>query len=256
MGRRWVLSTVVLAVCVIASRAGAAEGTAPDKSDKTEKARSEKAKDSEAKPTRPSEAAPPKSCLDESISDELGDSLRPRGVQRLPFLKDHRFELIARGGLYASDLLSSSYQYGGGLAWWLSEDFGFEATFDVSPVAVDLDDPLAKDFGHKFKKGTGYLLTANMLWAPMHFKAKTAGGSLLHGDAMFVFGFGKMFNDTAQGLAADGGLIVELYATRWLSFRFDLRDVVLVQEAVSETRITNNVQGTLGLAIWLPFWFS
>lgn len=216
-------------------------------------ARAQNAKETKAK--RPSETAPPKSCLDQSITDELGDEMRPRGVQKLPFLKHHRFELVARGGLYASDLVSSSYQYGGALAWYLAEDFGFELTFDVSPVAVDLDEPLADDFGRKFEKGTGYLGTLNMIWAPIHWKSKTSGGGLIHGDAAFVVGGGKMFHDTAQGLAVDAGLIVEVYATRWLSFRFDVRDVVLVQEAVGETRVTNNVQATLGLGLWLPFWF-
>src|SRR5213592_1890093 len=76
-----------------------------------------------AKPTRPSQTAPPPSCLDQSITDELGDSLRPRGVQKLPFLKEHRFELVGRGGLLASDLISTSYQYGGALLWYLAEDF-------------------------------------------------------------------------------------------------------------------------------------
>ncbi len=208
------------------------------------------------KPSKPSEAPPPPSCLDQSITDELGESLRPRGVQKRPFLKHHRFELVGRGGLYASDLLSTSYQYGGALAWYLGEDFGFELTFDVSPVAVDLDEPLSDFFGDpRFERGTGYLGTVNLLWSPIHFKAKTAGGSLLHGDACIVFGGGKLFHDTAQGLAFDGGLVVEIYATRWLSFRFDVRDVVLVQEAVGETRLTNNIQATLGLGLWLPFWF-
>lgn len=209
-----------------------------------------------AKPTRPSQTAPPPSCLDQSITDELGESLRPRGVQRLPFLKEHRFELVARGGIFASDLLSSSYQYGGALLWYLGEDFGFELTFDVAPVAVDLDQPLTDFFGDPhFEESTGYLSTANMVWAPFHFKAKTSGGSLLHGDAGFVTGAGKLFNDTAQGLAFDGGMVVELYAADWLSFRFDVRDVVLLQEAVGETRLTNNIQATLGLGLWLPFGF-
>jgi outer membrane beta-barrel protein len=206
-----------------------------------------------AKPHRPSDTAPPPSCLDQSITDELGDSLRPRGVQKLPFEKNRRFELVARGGLYASDLVSSSYQYGGALVWYLAEDFGFEVTFDVSPVAVELDEPLSDFFGDpRFETGTGYLATGNFVWAPFHFKSKTSGGSLVHGDAAFVFGAGKLFHDTAQGAAVDGGLVVELYAASWLSFRFDLRDVVLVQEAVGETRLTNNIQATVGLGIWIP----
>jgi outer membrane beta-barrel protein len=209
-----------------------------------------------AKASRPSQTAPPPSCLDQSITDELGDSLRPRGVQKLPFLKEHRLELVGRGGIFASDLMSSSYQYGGALLWYLGEDFGFELTLDVAPIAIDLDQPLTDFFGDPhFKTSTGYLSTANMVWAPFHFKAKTSGGSLVHGDAGFVTGAGKLFDDTAQGLAFDGGMVVELYAADWLSFRFDVRDVVLLQEAVGETRLTNNIQATLGLGIWIPFGF-
>jgi outer membrane beta-barrel protein len=209
-----------------------------------------------AKARRPSDEPPPPSCLDQSITDELGESLRPRGVQKRPFLKDGRFELVARGGLYASDLLSSSYQYGGALAWWLGEDFGFELSFDVSPVAVDLDKPLSDFFGDpRFRTEMGYLALGHLLWSPIHFKAKTSGGGLIHGDAAFVVGAGKLFHDTAQGAAFDGGLLVELYLARWLSLRFDLRDVVLVQEAIGETRVTHNLTGTLGLGLWVPFWF-
>lgn len=208
------------------------------------------------RPTRPSDTPPPPSCLDQSIVNELGQTLRPRGVQKKTFLKKHRFELVPRGGLYASDLLSSSYVLGGALAWYATEDLGAEVTFDVTPVAVDLDQPLADFFGDpRFTAGTGYLATASLLWSPIHFKVKTNGGSILHGDATFALGGGKLFHDTAQGIAFTGGLVVELYLLGWLSLRFDLRDVVLVQEAVAETRLTNNVTATMGLGLWVPFGF-
>ena len=45
----------------------------------------------------PSETPLP-SCLDKTIKDELGRELHPRGVQKRPFTKDGRLELIARGG--------------------------------------------------------------------------------------------------------------------------------------------------------------
>lgn len=206
--------------------------------------------------SRPSETDPPPSCLDQSIPSQLGQTLRRRGVQKRTFLKRHRFELFARGGLYASDLLSSSYDYGGGLAWFFAEDFGLEATFDVTPVALDLDAPVAGFFGDpRFEKGTGYLVLANLLFAPIHFKLKTSGGSILHGDAMFAAGGGRLLHETAQGFALDGGLVVEVYAARWLSLRFDVRDVMLVQEAVAETRFTHNVTALFGVGLWLPFGF-
>jgi outer membrane beta-barrel protein len=215
-----------------------------------------KGADAEAKPTKPSDTPPPPSCLDQSITDELGESIRPRGVQKKTFLKKHRFEAIARGGLYASDLLSSSYLYGGALDWWLSEDLGFEVTFDTAPITVELDEPLAMFFKDpRFKSSTGYLGTANALWSPAHFKLKTSGGSIIHGDGDLVLGAGKLFSDTAQGIVFDGGLVVEIFPLRWLSIRFDLREVMLVQEAVAETRLTHNVTAMLGLGIWVPFGF-
>ena len=206
--------------------------------------------------TRPSDEPPPQSCLDRSIVDELGQSLRPKGVQKKTFLKRRRFEIIAHGGLYASDLLSSSYVYGGAVDWYPTEDFGLEISVDVSPVALELDEPVADFFGDpRFERGTGFLALASLLWAPIHYKIKGSGGSILHGDAMFALGAGRLLHDTAQGVAISGGLIVELYTTDWLSIRFDLRDVVLVQEAVAETRLTNNITAILGVGLWLPFGF-
>src|SRR5262249_33797434 len=71
---------------------------------------------------RPSESAPPGSmCLED-------DDLR-KGVQARNFLKAHRIEIIPEGGLNASDLLSSSYAWGGSIAFYLTEDLGIEATF-------------------------------------------------------------------------------------------------------------------------------
>src|SRR6186997_1919937 len=95
-----------------------------------------------AKAARPSDAPVP-SCLDQSIVDELGQTLHPRGVQKREFEKRGQLEILARGGLFAGDLLSSSYVYGGALAWFVTEDFGIEGSFDVTRVALDLDRPLA-----------------------------------------------------------------------------------------------------------------
>ena len=210
----------------------------------------------QGKAKKPSETPPPPSCLDRGISDELGASLRVRGVQKKTFLKKYRFEVIAHGGLFASDLMSTSYSWGGGVAWFLTEDLGFESTFDVTPVALDLDAPIAEFFGDpRFEGGTGYLLQAGVLWSPIHFKMKTADGGIVHGDALFALSGGRLFHETAQGLATSGGLSIELYPSRWLSFRFDLRDVMLIQEAVAETRLTHNLTAIAGIGLWIPFGF-
>lgn len=198
---------------------------------------------------RPSESAPPGSmCLED-------DDAR-KGVQARNFLKRHRIEIIPEGGLYASDLLSSTYAWGGSVAFYLTEDLGIEATFAYSPVALDVDKSLTQFFGDsRFTEGRGYLGLAGLLWSPIHFKVKTSGESVLHGDIELGLGGGKLWNTTAQGWAIQAGPRIELYLLKWLSLRIDVRDVMLIQEAVAETRFTNNITVLGGLGLWFPFGF-
>jgi outer membrane beta-barrel protein len=201
---------------------------------------------------KPSDTPVP-SCLDQSIKDELGATLKPRGVQKRPFTKDGELNLTARGGLFASDLLSTNYTYGGALALFFTEDLALELSFDVTPVSLELDEPLADFFGDdRFEGGTGYLPMAGLVWSPVHAKLKMGGG-IVHSDIMFVAGGGRMFgHDAIQGIAFNGGMILEFYLTNWVTFRLDIRDVVMIQEAVSETRLTNNIMATGGIGLWIP----
>lgn len=204
-----------------------------------------------AQVAKPSDEPLP-SCLDQSIKDELGATLRPKGVQKRTFLKNKRIELVAHGGVFAADLLSSSYAYGGALAFFLTEDLGLELSFDLTPVALDLDKPLANFFGdERFEPGMGYLGLANLLWSPVHAKLKM-GESIVHSDIMVTAGAGRLFHDSVQGVTFDAGLILEMLVSKWVTVRFDVRDIIAVQEAVAETRLTNNIVATLGLGLWIP----
>jgi len=199
----------------------------------------------------PSEAPLP-SCLDKTIKDELGRELRPRGVQKKNFLKDGKIELLARGGLYGGDLTSSSWIAGGALAMYVTEDLGFQASVELTPIALDLDAPLAEFFGDdRFEPGMGVLALGSVLWSPIHAKMKS-GGSIIHADLLFQAGGGRLVHDSVQGVTFVGGVALELFTTRWVTFRFEVRDVMAVQEAVAETRYTNNIVTTAGVAFWIP----
>ena len=208
--------------------------------------------------SKPSEAPVP-SCLDQSIVDEVGQTLRPRGVQKRAFLKDNRLEIVASGGLLAADLFSSSYAYGGSALYYFTEDLAVEVSFHVSPVALDLDGPVADFFGDEeledlFEdEGNGYLAFANMVWSPMHAKMKIFDG-ILHSDFQLFAGAGRVFHDSVQGVSFDAGIAIELFTTNWLTIRLDARDVIMIQEVVGETRLTNNIMATAGLGFWVPFW--
>ncbi len=200
---------------------------------------------------RPSDEPVP-SCLDQTIVGELGEELRPRGVQKRVFLKQGHFQLTARGGLFAGDLLSSSYVAGGALAFYATEDLAVEVSFDVTPMELDLDKPLTTFFGDdRFESGLGYLALAGLLWTPIHAKAKV-GDSIIHADIAFAAGAGRLLHDSTQGIAFDTGMVLELFTTQWVTLRFDIRDVILLQEAVAETRLTNNIIASFGLAFWIP----
>jgi outer membrane beta-barrel protein len=202
-------------------------------------------------PMRPSDAPLP-SCLDMTIRDQLGAQLRPRGVQKRDFAKNKKINLVAHGGLYGGDLTSSNWIAGGSLGFFFTEDLGLQLEFDLTPLTLDLDSPLNKFFGdNRFDPGMAYVGLANIMWAPVHAKLKMGGG-IVHSDIMFFAGAGRMFHDAVQGVAFDAGIALDMFVTKFMTIRIDLRDIAAVQEIAAETRFTNNIVATLGLAIWIP----
>ena len=117
---------------------------------------------------------------------------------------------------------------------------------------TDLDAPLNKFFGdNRFTPGLAYLGLANLLWSPIHAKVKTGGG-IVHADVLVFAGAGRMFHDAVQGVSYDAGAALELLVTRAMTVRLDVRDVTAIEEVAGETRFTNNVVATAGLALYLP----
>jgi len=202
-------------------------------------------------PAKPSDAPLP-SCLDQTIRDQLGEQLKPRGVQKRDFKKDGKIVLHGHGGLYGGDLTSSSWLAGGSLGLFFTEDLGIQAQLDITPLTLDLDEPLDRFFGdNRFEPGLAYVALANVLWSPIHAKLKLGGG-IVHADLMVFVGGGRMIHDAVQGLSFNGGFALELFVTRALTIRLDARDLTAVQEIAGETRFTNNLIATAGLALYFP----
>lgn len=202
-------------------------------------------------PARPSDAPLP-SCLDQTIKDQLGADLKPRGVQKRNFAKSKKIVLAGHGGLFGGDLTSSSWIAGGSLGMFFTEDLGFHVELDLTPLTLDLDAPLNRFFGdNRFTPGMAYLGLVNLMWSPIHAKLKLGGG-IVHSDIMVFAGAGRMFHDAVQGIAFDAGGAIDLFVTRALTIRLDVRDVMAVEEIAGETRFTNNIVATAGLALYLP----
>lgn len=194
-------------------------------------------------------------CIDEAIRDELNARRRYRGVQKRLFQKAGRHELSVMGGLYAADLLSSSYLLQGAYTFHFTEDLGLEASFaytradsslvrvveeDTSFTALRLDTPV-------------YIYQGHLLWSVAYGKLRWFSGSLSRFDLHIAIGGGITDNQTASGLTGSVGLGLKLYLSQWFALRVDVRDQILQQELLGESEIVNNLAATLGLSIFLPF---
>lgn len=202
-------------------------------------------------PAKPSDAPLP-SCLDQTIADQLGEQLKPRGVQKKNFLKRRKLNLVMHGGLHGGDLTSSSWLAGGSLGFFFTEDFGIAAEVDVTPLTLDLDSPITKFFGDdRFEPGLAYVALGKIMWSPIHAKLRLGGG-IVHADFLFYAGAGRMFHDAVQGIAYDAGVALDMFVTRAMTIRIALHDLMAVQEIAAETHFTNNLIATVGLALWIP----
>ncbi|HEX4355235.1 MAG TPA: outer membrane beta-barrel domain-containing protein [Polyangiales bacterium] len=199
--------------------------------------------------------ASPSQCIDESIRDELNARRRYRGVQKRLFQKAGRSELSVLGGIYAADLLSSSYLVGGAYTYHFTEDLGLEASFsytradsalvrivqnDTSFTALRLNTPVYVYLGH-------------LLWSIAYGKLRWFDGGISRFDLHLAFGGGVTDNQTAQGLTGSFGLGLKLFFGEWFALRFDVRDQVLEQELLGHSKIVNNLAATLGMSFFFPF---
>lgn len=186
------------------------------------------------------------------LEDASDDGYQRKGVQKRDFLKRNRFELAAVGGFYASDTLSSTYTFGGGLAFFPSEDFGLEGLVTYTPVRFRLEEPFNRfDGRERFRPGSALQVAGALLFSPVHAKFKFSETSIVHGDLFVVAGAGRTFHGSVQGLTWQAGAGFKLYISNHLAFRFDVRDFVLPQEVLGRGRITHNLTLLAGLGVWL-----
>ncbi len=187
-------------------------------------------------------------CLD----DLTADGYRRKGVQKRDFLKRGRFELAALGGMYASDLLSSTYTAAAAVAFFPSEDLGLEVLVSYAPVRFRLEAPFTSfEQSRRFVPGSALQAMAGLLFSPFHAKFKLSEETILHGDLHAVAGAGRTFHDSVQGITFQAGLGLRLALWRRLALRFDLRDFILPQEVLGRGRTTHNLTVLVGLSIWL-----
>jgi outer membrane beta-barrel protein len=96
-----------------------------------------------------------------------------------------------------------------------------------------------------------YVALGNLMWSPIHAKMKLGGG-IVHSDIMLFAGGGRMFHDAVQGITLDAGGALDMFVTKIMTVRLDVRDLMAIEEIASEARYTHNIIATLGFAVWIP----
>lgn len=280
-------TTVVLALAVgltagFPVRAAPATGTPPDSpfeergGERAGQAGGDESADEAKKQTNESKAAPADTSDEANQSEPSGDENagedeepennlhalaclegetadgKRKGVQRRDFLKKHRFEIGAVGGYYASDALSSTYSYGGAVAFYPSEDFGLEVLVTRTPIKFRLEEPFSSfDAEQHFTPSAAFQAIGSLLWSPIHAKFKFTDATIVHGDIFAMAGAGRTFHESVLGLTWEAGFGLKLYFSRFLTFRLELRDFLIPQEVLGRGRSTNNLMILGGLSLWL-----
>jgi outer membrane beta-barrel protein len=197
-------------------------------------------------------------CLDESLVDEFGRTSARKGVQPRTFRKARRLAIGISGGVHAGDLLDTQWMGGADLAFWPTEEFGFEGVFRVTPMTLRLERAAtnAVDMGNRYADGVrrnlAYEAIGHLMFSPIHTKLRARKDRIVHGDFVLLAGAGAVLHRTVQGAAFEVGMALYLFPTPWLSVKLELVDQILAQEALGSRRIANNLLFSIGVDFWIP----
>lgn len=196
-------------------------------------------------------------CIDEAIRDELNARRKYRGVQKRLFQKAGRHELSVMGGLYAADLLSSFPMVQGAYTFHFTEDLGLEASFGYTRTQSELVEIIEETRGVELIRINAPVLLyqGHLVWSLAYGKVRWFSGSISRFDFNVALGGGVTDNQTALGLTFSGGFGMKFFFGEWFSLRIDVRDQVLKQEVLGESRLVNNLAATAGFSVFLPFGF-
>jgi outer membrane beta-barrel protein len=196
-------------------------------------------------------------CIDEAIRDELNARRAYRGVEERLFQKAGRHELSVMGGLYAADLLSSSYVLGGAYTFHVTEALGLEAGFAYTRADSAIVRIIEKDRGITLLREDApvFIYQGHVLWSIAYGKLRWFGSGISRFDLYLALGGGVTDNQTARGLTVSGGIGLKFYFGDWFAVRFDVRDQVLEQDVLGESTLVQNLVATLGMSVFFPFGF-
>jgi outer membrane beta-barrel protein len=213
-----------------------------------------------AAPAPTASAQPPTpggACVDEELRDQLLGGRHFRGVQPRLFTKSFRHELSLIGGWLAADAFDGAPWYGGAYTFHFSEDLALEASVGISRARSKIADTLQQRspapiaLFNNDRRVVAYM--GNLVWSLGYGKIRWMGGAISRFDFHVALGGGVTDDQVSRGLTGSLGLGGKLFLASWLALRFDVRDHLLSQKVLDDTRIVNDIVVTGGLSIFFPF---
>jgi outer membrane beta-barrel protein len=193
-------------------------------------------------------------CVDQEIADRLALKRKRRGAVDRLFVKQHRHELAATGGLYVSDLFSGTWVAGGSYTFHMTDQTAVEFGGGVTHANADVIRAIEDDRGVTLADDYARVLFGESLlvWSPVYGKLRL-GGSVAHFDLHVDAGVGVVDSTTSRGAMGVGGVGIKVFAGQAVAFRIDARDRVYRQELLDERFLVNDASVTLGFSLFLPF---
>jgi outer membrane beta-barrel protein len=170
-------------------------------------------------------------CIDQEIADRLAVKRKRRGAVDRLFVKQHRHEITAGGGYYASDLLSGTYLYGGSYTYHMTDETAVEFAGWWTHANADIIRALEDKRGTVLTDTYSREIFAESLlvWSPVYGKLRL-GGSIVHFDLHADLGVGVIDSNTSRGAAGVVGFGLKLFMGQAVAFRIDARNRTFRQD--------------------------
>lgn len=209
---------------------------------------------------------------------EAQDGVRPDDsgrifvLQRKPFLRKGRLELVPHFGMTVNDSLIRQYDGGGQLVFHFTEDFWFGGTFswfdfgELGGVTEDYFEVLEKTQSIPDVVEMSWYAGADFGYVPVSGKFALFNSGIIYYDlSLFVGGgYATYLSGGAGGEtgapAGSIGIQPRIFLTRWLALTGQVRDTIFLASLKSgsgtEDSLTHVVTVTGGLSIFIPFGFE
>lgn len=193
-------------------------------------------------------------CIDQEIADRLAVKRKRRGAVDRLFVKQHRHEITAGGGYYASDLLSGTYLYGGSYTYHMTDETAVEFAGWYTHANADIVRALEDKRGVVLGETYARMIFAESLlnWSPVYGKLRL-GGTIVHFDLHADIGVGVIDSKTSRGASGVIGFGIRLFMGQAVAFRIDAKNRTFRQELLDERFLVNDSAVTASLSVFLPF---